>query len=180
MATVDTFMSNVWENHTCADACAKWDEEADRCVDQQCFMELHSHGGDKCNCTLLSQQAHAHVPHPRRTVARQQISHSQAVTTVGLVLLFVLLGVVLLVGWRCQSQPACCAPEPLPLSEASQNLINAHGAPGQRACERSTFLSVDSAISCTVCMCYAIDCILMPCAHEVACSRCAQALRELN
>jgi hypothetical protein len=34
--------------------------------------------------------------------------------------------------------------------------------------------SLDSAVSCIVCMDYAINCILMPCAHEVACLRCAQ------
>ena len=36
--------------------------------------------------------------------------------------------------------------------------------------------SIDSVISCIVCMDHAIDCVLMPCAHEVACKRCASRL----
>jgi len=37
--------------------------------------------------------------------------------------------------------------------------------------------SIDSTVSCIVCMDYAINCVLMPCAHEVACMRCSQHLR---
>ena len=36
--------------------------------------------------------------------------------------------------------------------------------------------TVDSSISCAVCMETPINSILMPCAHEVACMRCAQRL----
>jgi hypothetical protein len=36
--------------------------------------------------------------------------------------------------------------------------------------------SIDSTVSCIVCMDYAINCVLMPCAHEVACQRCASRL----
>lgn len=36
--------------------------------------------------------------------------------------------------------------------------------------------SLDSTVSCVVCFDGAIDCVLMPCAHEVACHRCASQL----
>ena len=36
--------------------------------------------------------------------------------------------------------------------------------------------SLDSAVTCIVCMDVAINCVLMPCAHEVACLRCARRL----
>jgi hypothetical protein len=36
--------------------------------------------------------------------------------------------------------------------------------------------SLDSTVSCIVCFDGAIDCVLMPCAHEVACHRCASRL----
>ena len=36
--------------------------------------------------------------------------------------------------------------------------------------------TIDSSISCAVCMETPINSILMPCAHEVACMRCAQRL----
>ena len=36
--------------------------------------------------------------------------------------------------------------------------------------------SIDSCVSCIVCMDNAINCVLMPCAHEVACQRCASRL----
>ena len=145
----------------CSDACSKWDDGAGRCVDNTCFMSLHSSTRDgQCNCTLLSQQT---------------------VTTVGLVLLFVLLGVVLLVGWRYRRQRSCCGgSRTIGLSDANESLIAAttQGYPyGGRGMDRSTLMSVDSVLSCTVCMEYPIDCILMPCAHEVACGRCAQMLR---
>jgi hypothetical protein len=57
------------------------------------------------------------------------------------------------------------------LSDASDSLIasTTQGSPyrgGRGGMDRSTFMSVDSALSCTICMEYAIDCILMPCAHE--------------
>ena len=41
---------------------------------------------------------------------------------------------------------------------------------------RGTFLSLDSAVSCTICFEALINCILMPCAHEIACAKCAQRL----
>eukprot|EP00322_Chrysochromulina_rotalis_P011442 CAMPEP_0115844872 /NCGR_PEP_ID=MMETSP0287-20121206/9052_1 /TAXON_ID=412157 /ORGANISM="Chrysochromulina rotalis, Strain UIO044" /LENGTH=236 /DNA_ID=CAMNT_0003298611 /DNA_START=236 /DNA_END=946 /DNA_ORIENTATION=- len=37
--------------------------------------------------------------------------------------------------------------------------------------------SLDSTVSCIVCMDSAINCVLMPCAHEVACARCARRLQ---
>ena len=92
----------VGNGTVCDDVCKQWDAGEERCVDQQCFMDLHSnpHSSGKCNCTLLSQQA---------------------VTTVGLVMLFVLLGVVLLVGWRCQHQPSCCVgDQTVELGDAAQ------------------------------------------------------------
>ena len=36
--------------------------------------------------------------------------------------------------------------------------------------------SIDSSLSCVVCMDVAINCVLMPCAHEIACLRCASRL----
>ncbi len=41
---------------------------------------------------------------------------------------------------------------------------------------RGTLLSLDSSVSCTICFESLINCILMPCAHEIACARCAQRL----
>ena len=36
--------------------------------------------------------------------------------------------------------------------------------------------SLDSTVSCVICMDGAINCVLMPCAHEIACQRCASRL----
>ena len=44
---------------------------------------------------------------------------------------------------------------------------------------RRTFgrTTLDSTVSCVVCMEMPINCVLMPCAHEVACSQCARRLQ---
>ena len=78
-----------------------------------------------------------------------------------------------------------------PSTDATENLLHGGGASGaqdaighlaQRAdlfgAPRSTRgrTSLDSTVSCVVCMDGAINCVLMPCAHEIACQRCASRL----
>ena len=95
------------------------------------------------------------------------VVNSITVACVGaaLLCLLILLLVVAVCHWRDGCRPRVRLP--------TEALLDAeHGAVHRRGPENS----VDSVIACIVCMDHAIGCVLMPCAHEVACLRCAQRL----
>lgn len=92
---------------------------------------------------------------------------------VGAVLLCLLLLLLLMAIWH--RRDSCCS-DFFGGSRASamhDGLLDGQLGGGGGGMDRET---VDSSISCAVCMETQINSILMPCAHEVACMRCAQRL----
>ena len=143
-------------NHTCNAQCQRCSQSARHCVAKPCgFINIHQH----CGCPRLSEETLI------------------AVGAVVLLLLMLLTLMAVWHWWRCGDGRRT--------TTMTENLLNANynfnggplgggGLPPPRRSRGRT--SIDSCISCVVCMDGQIDCVLMPCAHEVACLRCAQRL----
>ena len=114
------------------------------------------------------------VPFSRGTCGCPMLS-SATLAAVGAVLLCLLLLLLLMAIWP--RGDGCCADcvgrettTPIAMADAHEGLLDSRDTSGM---VRET---VDSSISCAVCFETPINSILMPCAHEVACMRCAQRL----
>ena len=114
------------------------------------------------------------VPFSRGTCGCPMLS-SATLAAVGAVLLCLLLLLLLMAIWP--RGDGCCSDcvgrettAPIAMADAHEGLLENRDTSGM---DRET---VDSCISCAVCFETQINSILMPCAHEVACMRCAQRL----
>ena len=141
-------------NHTCErhDACAECDycdDAVKRCTPRPCFDVPPGH----CGC-----------PHvPAETLV--------AIGAVVLCLLLLLLSLTLCHSRRCGGRSSSTS------TTATESLLGSVADPGGMSGVGRGRTSIDSTISCIVCMDASINCVLMPCAHEVACARCASRLR---
>ena len=136
---------------TCDAACEVCDHSAQRCLPRSCFS---INVPARCHCPELS---------------------AETLIALGAVLLFLMLMLLSMAVWhwqRCGERRTTIDAESL-LNASEAAAANAQCAIHPRPFGRT---SIDSAVSCVVCMDVAINCVLMPCAHEVACLRCASRL----
>ena len=133
------------------------DRAVKQCIQRSCFSPDTP---PACNCPELSPET---------------------LYALGAVLLFMLLLLLTMAIWHWGR---CGERRTTGITDATENLINnpagsaatslpPHMCGGRRSRGRT---SIDSSLSCVVCFDGAIDCVLMPCAHEVACLRCASRL----
>jgi len=143
---------------TCDDMCQYCEHsiEVSRCVPRPCF-DVPS---GQCKCPRLSEET---------------------LIAVGAVVLCLVLLLLAMAVWhwrRCGDLRSSTFNTTE--NNHTESLLASHGHEGanREAWSRPTRgrTSIDSTVSCLVCMDVAINCVLMPCAHEVACLRCAQRL----
>ena len=137
---------------TCDAACEVCDHSVQRCLPRSCFS---INVPARCHCPELS---------------------AETLIALGAVLLFLMLMLLSMAVWhwqRCGDRRTTIDAAESLLNASEAAAANAQCAIHPRSCGRT---SIDSAVSCVVCMDVAINCVLMPCAHEVACLRCASRL----
>jgi len=139
--------------------------------DPTCNICNHAlHTCEQRSCFSITIPASCHCP---------ELS-AETLIAAGAVLLFLLLILLTMAVWHWGR----CGDPPTALSDAAEGLLPAQagGAAHETAAQflarnsRCGRTSIDSCVSCIVCMDGVIDCVLMPCAHEVACFRCASRL----
>ena len=142
----------------CDPVCQVCDVERHVCVSVSCSLAQ----AGQCGCPRLSQETLV------------------AVGAVVLCLVLLLLAMALWHWRRCGDWRSSFTLNTTEYNP-SESLLGpgASGGASQLRFSRPTRgrTSIDSTLSCLVCMDRAIDCVLMPCAHEVACSRCAAHLQ---
>ncbi len=147
--------------HSCS-LCELCDPDFQQCVARPCFSFPSEREARACHCEFLSKET---------------------LIAVGGVLLCMVVLLVAMGVWHWNN--GCCSDHRSTFMRTGQDhtegLISNLNAQGHRV-RFSRFsrgrTSLDSTISCVVCMDGAIDCVLMPCAHEVACHRCASRLAD--